>query len=354
MFKINKDQRQYLNLSTLAHSVLLNEMEALTEGGNKSGFLNKILKLYMPYADASVSRRLDERRAELDAMLHMAEGSEKDRIISVLLEEYKEKLLAKTEYSKDDNTEWDFRLDNENAAYIYGTETPCPENAYYKRGSDYIKAVIEEYSRLPMYDREAVLLREQIAFIDEAMQKRQMLRITTGGQMYEVRAYGILPDEQNRYHYLVGYSRPYKSKEKEIIASFRLSRIVQDKTRMLSSNNNHSGKVTKDQKKAIVNAIAQKGVMFLMGPTKTIYIRLTEEGRNIYDRKLAARPMLEAPIKESKYYGQKDVFACSSTLRNVTNYFFDFGAHAEILEPAELRDTFANRYARASRLYGKE
>jgi hypothetical protein len=354
MFKINKDQRQYLNLSTLAHSVLLNDMEAFTEGGNKSGFLNKILKLYMPYADASVSRRLDERRAELDAMLHMAESSEKERIISVLLEEYKEKLLAKTEYPKEISLGWDFRLDDENAAYLYATETPCPEEAYYKRGSDYIKAVIEEYSRLTMYDREAVLLREQIAFIEEAMQKRQMLRVTTGGQMFEVRAYGILPDEQNRYHYLVGYSRPYKSKEPELIASFRLSRIDHDKTRMLSSNNNHSGKVTKNQKKDIENTIAKKGVMFLMGPAKTVYIRLTEEGRNIYDRKLAARPMLAAPGENSKYYGQKDVFTCYSTLRNVTNYFFDFGAHAEILEPSELRETFANRYARASRLYEKE
>ena len=185
------------------------------------------------------------------------------------------------------------------------------------------------------------------------MAQRKLLRITSGGIMFEVRAYGILPDEQNMYHYLVGYSRPYKSKDEEIIASFRLSRIDYDKTRMLSSNNNHSGKVTKTQKKAIENAIANRGVMFLMQQKKIVYIRLNEAGKKIYERKQSKRPILSVPPEYSEYYGRDGVFVCSGTAWNIEDYFFDFGPDVEILAPEALRERFAERYYEAYKQYAK-
>lgn len=356
MFKLNAGNRQYLNLSTYADGVLQNDMAAFAAGQSRSGFLNRVIRRFFPQADATVSYRLAERKQQLEAMfdgLPLQEGGEEAResMLRMLLSEYRQQLLEKTKYPKDVNVGWDFRMDDENAWWIYRSGKLAEEENHYRRGSDYVKALLEEYARLPMIQREAVYFNEEMREVERLIRERQMLKITTSGLTFEVRAYGILADEQNRYHYLTGYSRPYHSGEQEVIASFRFSRIDHRQTRGMSRNNNRSGYLKKTEKKAVEEAVHYKGVMYLLDPPKAVYLRLGKPGLERYDKKQSSRPLLERPEERSPYYGREDVYKCFGTLRQIENYFFDFGEDVEILSPAGLRETFARRYREAAELY---
>ncbi len=356
MFKLNAGNRQYLNLSTYADGVLQNDMTSFAAGQSRSGFLNRVIRRYFSRADATISLRLAERKEQLEALfagLPLQEGAEgaREGMVDMLLSEYAQTLLEKTRHPKDVNVGWDFRVDDENAWWIYRSGKLAEEEKCYKRGSDYVKALLEEYARLPMIRREAVYYNEEIREIERLIRDRQMLKITTSGLVFEVRAYGILADEQDRYHYLVGYSRPYHSEEQEVIASFRLSRIDHRQTRGMSRNNNRSGYLKKSQRKAVEEAIHYKGVMYLLDPQKAVYLRLGKPGLERYDKKQSSRPLLERPEERSPYSGREDVYKCFGTKRQIENYFFDFGEDVEILAPAELRDTFARRYREAAELY---
>ena len=354
MFQLNQSNRQYLNLSTYADGVLRSDMAAFDPEQSKSGFLNRVIRRFFREADASISLRLKEREQELEAMFRQipaenAEPSFTDRLTEMLLAEYEQALIRKREYPKEVNVGWDFRLDDENAWWIYRSGSLSGEEAYYRRGSDYVKAVLEEYARLTFYEREAVYYNEEIRKIDEIIRDRRMLRITTAGRVFEVKAYGILPDEQDRFHYLVGCSRPYHSTEPEIIASFRLSRIDHSQTRGLSPNNNRSGRLTKKERLAVENTIHDRGVMYLMDPRKTVYLKMGQAGMDRYERKLTNRPLLER--QEGGVPGRENVYRCFGTERQIENYFFDFGEDVEILAPEGLREKFAVRYRKAAGLY---
>lgn len=355
MFTINKEKRQYLNLSAYADSVLRNDGEVY--GWEKGSLLNRVIERFKDRARASVSLRLAEKEKELDEGFMNADEDfpiplpyalwMKDFVLS----EYERELAGARDYPKEVNVGWDIRLSEENAAYIYGKEPPCPEEKYYKRGGDYVKALLEEYCRLSPLEREAVLFSKEIAFIEDAVEKHLLLKVSTGGKAYEIRAFGVLPDSQYRYHYLVGLSRPAGTKEPETAASFRLSRIDHRRSRTLSPNNNRSGRLRNSEKKQLTGLIAARGVMFLLDRTKNVYIRLTEEGRRMYERKLNLRPALSAPGPSSEFAGRSGVFLCSGSLSQIEYYFFDFGAEAEILSPKDLRDKFAEKYRRALEAY---
>ncbi len=355
MFGINKERRQYLNLSSYADSVLRNDAEVYSL--EKGSLLNLIISRFKDRARASVSVRLAEKEKELDEGFRNAdEDFPIPRPYALWMKEfvlsnYERELVSASIYPKEVNVGWDLRLSEENAAYIYGKEPPCPEEKYYERGGDYVKALLEEYCRLTPLEREAVLFSKEIAFLEDAVEKHLLLRVSTGGDLYEVRAFGILPDSQYRYHYLAGLSRPAGTKEPEIPASFRLSRIDLQRSRTLSPNNNRSGRLKNSEKRHLADLISARGVMFLMDRTKNVYIRLSEEGRSIYERKLNLRPVLSEPAPSSEYAGQSGVYVCSGSLSRIEYYFFDFGAEAEILSPKELRDKFAEKYRKALEVY---
>ena len=83
-------------------------------------------------------------------------------------------------------------------------------------------------------------------------------------------------------------------------------------------------------------------------------IKLTERGYNELYLKIIAhqRPIpVEEPkliqIEDKKYYLLS--FDCSH--RQIRNYFFSFGAEAEVLEPESLRQWFINDYQSSIDVY---
>lgn len=358
MFKGNKFNKQYLNLNDLTKEVLDYDMYSF--GKTRDGIVNKVLQEYMEEADASISLRLQERRTQLYSLCeHIDESAE--RLIEKILSQYEEELIDKVSreekpvYNKREDSRYKYvRIQDKNAKRIYDNED-CQESDYYgEKAGKYIKAVLEEYAEKPFHERESIMLRRSLSFIQSAIDTKTQLLITTGGTKYIVRPYKIMKDEQNRYHYLVGKSKRYAT-EKEIrekrakgeapedeqIVSFRISRIDESE---LATFKRGSGKITHFDEEAIKKKLSKNGVMFLLAQAETVRLKLTNTGYNKYMSRIYQRPVL----KDVDGSGLYEAFC---TFRQIHNYFFDFGEDIEIVSPIVLREAFHERYVRAASIY---
>lgn len=358
MFKGNKYNKQYLNLTSLTKDVLDYDMYIL--GKTRDGIVNKILKEYMDEADASISLRLQERRAQLYSLCdHVDESTE--LFIEKILSQYEEELIEKSSrdekpvYNKREDPRYKYvRIQDKNAQRIYDNDD-CQESVYYdEKAGKYIKAILEEYAEKPFHEREYIMLRSSLNFIQSAIDTKTQLLISTGGKLYIVRPYKIMLDEQHRYYYLVGKSMRYETEkearerrkrgeapEEESVASFRLSRIDESDLKTLKRG---SGKITYFDEQDIKKKLSENGVMFLIGQAETVKLKLTPAGYNKYMNRIYQRPVL----KDVDGSGLYETFC---TFRQINNYFFDFGEDLEIISPIELREAFHERYLKAAANY---
>lgn len=67
------------------------------------------------------------------------------------------------------------------------------------------------------------------------------------------------------------------------------------------------------------------------------------------EKEFIVQNYLPVPKNRSSFYRDVYVFDCS--LRQAFNYFFSFGADAEILSPDELRNEFIENYSSALTIY---
>lgn len=379
--EIATEQRQHLNLSDHAHSVMEADIAMFQPKLKPSGFVNHIIQMFWEISDASVETACERKRTELilDAKRayhrkHFTKGKARRdfdphectltdsqiEVIDYLVAEHREKLVAKM-HSYPKGPALKIRLQNDVYDMLYrDPRNHFPELTNYSGNQGrYIKALMETYARLPLIEREAVFFRENYdKLFDEvaiAPQERRLLRITMKPSpydgnisVYDMKPYDLMTDTGANYHYIVGMSRPAGKKETEPIpASIRLSRI--DKVKPLSSSY-ASGKITALERKELVAKIAERGVPYLVGKTYEQKVELTPEGVRKYNRILHMRPTCDSRNIESKPNGNQVLpFQCSNT--QISNYFLGFGADAVVLEPTDLAQTFKEHHAAAAEAY---
>lgn len=363
MFKGNKDNKQYLNLSTFAKDIL--DYDRYNFGLAREGIVNKILYEYREDADASIALRLQERKSQLyDLCDNIDESTE--IFIDKILSHYEKELIGKSSpaekpfYNKRDDPRYKYvRIHNQNALRIYNTNY-CLESAYYNdKACNYIKAIIEEYAKKPFYEREQIMLKRTLEFLQSAIDSGYHLAIKINGKKYEVRPYRIMLDEQNIYHYLVGKSFSYETDAERMmrkskgeppphqdIVSLRVSRLKLKDMRFIKDKE-RTTKITYFEEQDIKKKISESGVMFLLGHAVKITLILSENGYNKYMLRLNQRPALKA-LEDP---GSFETFC---TFRQFHNFFFDFGKDLEIISPVELREAFCKRYKDALANYINE
>lgn len=391
---MNTEQKQSINLSPYADSVLREDREQFSPDMTFTGFLNAVITRYNPLADASIHNTLEKtgkklnealernlesesaadppavsfpRRAfsikkdtssqiypssipasDLSALKHLSD-SHRSALVSLLCREAELSLVQKSRSYESGKT-FTFRLNNQNYNWFFGNGNSSWPDACYYNGhfSRYLKAVVEEYCSLTRFQRETVFFQDFIEIVEAAIGTGKMLRVEmysplTGKDAWDVRPYAILPDASRLYHYLIGKSvQAGGLKRDEKIASIRLSRIR--KLTMQSKKTGRSGVLTAAEKKEIRKKISVNSVAFLIGEEEEVVVRLTENGRRLYESALFLRPVLHCIDEKGMFH-----FHCTSM--QAGSYFLRFGADAEILSPESLRESFADTYRKAANLY---
>ena len=340
------EQKIRINLSLTALEVLQYDRDILNYGKDlkdqmKPGsFYNYIFDAFYSVANASIGRILQDKAEEYREILHL-EPEENSPELALLLKHHKKTLEEQIQtYEKGESLT--FRLNNDNFNYLTDN-TRCDENSYYTSMSAYIKAVLEEYARLPYLNREALQYKKQFDIIISAIRNVHRLQITMySGKSYTIYPYEIKTDVYETAHYLVGYSVTPEATEKTPCA-LRISNIKEVK------DSRSRGKLTTEEKKKLEQRLETHGVQFLTSPADgPIKIRLTPHGEQIYHSSPHLRPRYDAQLSNNDIY----VFHCTEV--QAKYYFVKFGKDAEVLEPKKLRDKFKAIYAKAYKVYDKK
>lgn len=351
--------RQHLSLSATAREVLEDDRLDFGNGQSWAGILNHVFAAYRDTADASISVAVERRRAQYEEKLvGVAAPAVRKAVLEALLADYTEELIKKAakngaappneelieKATKNGATSSKkpgskFRLDRDNYAFREQW-LDSPDAQYYGgRFGRYLRAVLREYAAKTVYQREEVYFAEQLRLIQTSAVNGELLRIRLkDGREFEVRPYGALSDRQETYHYLVGIACSPNDRTAERIACFRLSKLV-----VLKPSKKRSGRLTKEERDAIEDRIRSVGVQFLVQQQETICIRLTEDGRQEYERQLHLRPAAEKkePVSDGTYCWE---YTFSCTEFQAKAYFLKFCGDAKVVAPQSLRKLFADKY----------
>ena len=170
------EARQHLNLSHLAYETIESDKFMFQEKPSMSKILNRIFTMYRDYADASIANACARYKEDLESRVKsISDGAVKTELISALTQSYKEELIEKAN-SYPRGRQFKFQLNRQNYEYIMDWHDT--EKAYGDSAGRFIKAVLEEYARKPLVEREAILLREMIEMVNACVESHLSLAIT--------------------------------------------------------------------------------------------------------------------------------------------------------------------------------
>lgn len=333
-WNINGDWKIRLNLSTLSLDVIAQDIE-ICGAKSRTAFLNSVFLGYYPQARASVSSWRDAQAQQLRDRMQPLPQVWREKAVEALLSPE----IAPPEPEKGHCP----FLHNLSEPVVTALQSNTRDTAYYKNTAAYFRAVVEEYCRLPQYQREAILYADRLAQIEKAIRTQCQLEVTnSGGTVFKVHPVRVLPDLHGSYNYLVCYARearqPLSEKRQ---CSFRINqlkniRCTAEKAFLSEADRNRLEK-----------AIRGQGVQFLTGDCINVQVRLTEKGEKKLRRHLTMRPTQQgAP--------QGDIYTFRCTFTQAEYYFTKLGADAQVLSPASLRKKFARTYGAAANMYKEE
>lgn len=347
----NFEQKQRINLSSLAEDVLFNDKELYKEHEPRDRFLNNIITVFRPLAEASISLEMSRRRKYYEEIL----GKEKavEPMIDQLVEGDRRKMKARIKEYPKGNHSILFRLNNKNYKMLYGSMeqdrrgrdiwVPGDEAENYDRVSQYLKVLFEEFVRLSSSKRESLYFSEVIQeVLEPAIVGGLVLEIKKGSTCFLVRPYALTADPYSVHMYLVGLSQICGQSEGEQIVSYRISRLENCVTIRTDLGKQP---LSKADKYDIEQKILKNGVQYLVAKDEPdIHLRMSKWGEALFKQKAYQRPRPKEVLPNGEY-----IFDCS--IRQIENYFFTFGGDVEILQPDWLREEFAAKYQKALGVY---
>ncbi len=337
---INDEQKIRIPLSNAARVVMAEDMMVFRISGEAT-FINTVFSNYKEEAKSSVSLYLNKRELELDALFTETEMDSKSKKIAIdkVLSSEKQQIIKKISEYKSAKGGKSYRINNENVEYL----KHCAENQYYKSPGLYIRSMLEEYCSLPFIKRERIIKKKIYDIIERACLEKKILNVSAlyFGMMQDfiVYPYKIVPDSFHTQSYLVCYSRKAEESEKDkIVASFSMARI-QEPTLL------GKFRLKKEEISYIESQITKYSPAYLTGKPEQIEVRLTHKGKSSYQSRLYSRP------EKIENLSTEDIYVFDCTQQQIFDYFFPFGAEAEILSPVSLRERFRSKHETALSLY---
>lgn len=340
---INEEQKVRITLSDRARIIMYEDMAVF--GTTKSAsFINTVFRNFKDEAKSSISLYLKQRELELDRLFtdtNLDPTSKKISIEQLLSVEKKELLMKIADYNAIKGYSKLYHINDDNVEYLL---EDCDEEQYYSRPGLYIRSVIEEYCSLPFIMRQQIYRKEIYDTIERACKEKRILKIKANyngkDQLFYVYPYKIVPEPFHTQSYLVCYSRKAEESDSEkIIASFSMARINPP---TILSKTFHLNKL---EIAHIESQLAQHSPAYLIGKPEQIRVKLTEKGKQSYQARLYSRP------DKIDSLSSDDIYTFNCTQQQIFNYFFPFGAEAEIISPENLRNRFILALEKALGIY---
>ena len=337
-----------MSFSDRAYTVIMDDMFVFSFS-KMATLVNLVFTNYREDSEMSLEHYLMRKKEELQETLKGVRTEEKVRneIVGSMLAADKKRILNKiNRYRKNRRAGGSelIRLKIKNTEYLESEE--CPEDAVYGgRAGQYVKCVLEEYAELPFIERARIIKKDVYREINNAIELKKILRVKTEvdghPEYFLVYPYKIVSDLMDTRDYLVGYTRKRgeRSNEKRA-ASFTIVRM--NDVKVMEEKAFLSEKDIRELEKSL----RERSAAFLLQETSEIRVRLTKEGKKLYNRKLYSRP--ERIVERST----EDEYVFNCTENQAYNYFIYFAGEAEVLSPDSLRKRMTEVYKKGYKRYG--
>lgn len=348
-FYITGTNQIRFRISYKAYETILQDIDDFQNVPDKeqiSSFLNRIIKNFYLEAESSISEGMERR---YNKYLEWLDGvPEREKTAMILTEREKsavrneiERKYGQPQKGKGQNLKL-ILTNRVRDIFMYSKEN----SIYDDKISDYIAALVQEYTTFSREDRERIYFNEMYLQIQNCIDSKYEMEIVSSDTAFIFKPYQITTNGIMPYLYIIGYSRLKDGDTgNEKTASFRLSRI-----QSLESKTNHRFSFSKEQKNELQTIMSNKSqITYLTGENKKITVRLTKNGYRLFSNIIiSGRPCYTEKIIVSDDDIRLD-FCC--TEEQIYQYFVRFGADAEIMDPQELRNRFRDMYRELTERY---
>ena len=317
-----------------------------------SRMYNYIFKNYYKYAHCSVA---PEWEKDILDDIRGIDDDKKNKIWCKLRSATSAHLysIIKGKYLCDKGIKQNYRLNSETIEILKNSKMDMIAEIYKDNAGEYFRAVLEEYSHLPMYEREKYLnisvysrLNNCISEHDD-FSKRRPLKVetdTSHRSTHIIYAYKIMPCKNLNHYYLVAVGKGVHGKKPFTNYILRLTHILN-----AESVYNYQDGLTADElkkKSEEIDALLEKiDVPYIKDEyCDDIKVRFTDDGIKLLHRVVHNRPLHEEPDENNIC-----IFKCTD--REIINYLHNFGKDAEVLSPTKIREKLSEFYKHADECY---
>lgn len=350
-FSVDKDtnNQQRIGLSQHAEDIIENDCVMFGCLGKRDApayhtFINKIFCSFYPQSDASIERRVHEKRGELKRIQGDGGTEELGRFAEKIAEAYREELRQKVKglLSKEQACSKVISLNGETLRILKGSE----ESKEYskKRASKYIRAVMEDYAESDFLTRKKIYYRDIIEKIQGYIQDGSVIRFCRldGKEEHRVKPVFFRADQYETHLYLAAVVCSENGEER--FGSYRIDKIDGKSLECV-----YRSPVSAAVRTALERKADSVGIQYLLNEADVTHmrIRLSPDGIKHYRQWTFQRPMYSGIEGE-----EKDIYIFDIPYYQAVVYFFKFGGDAVVLEPDSLRERFRRMYEDAVRAYG--
>ena len=320
---------------------------------NRSNFICRVFINSSASLDSFVSNRMEQTNLDYDSFF-----TEKDDISGQFTEEQIEtinfyiidKMLDSTrtecedhirQYISSKSESMIIYLNEDAVSFLRSKDFSHEETVFKGKLSSFFKAVLEEYSMLPYYEREKIVFKKTLDSLIP------MCRTNLSEKLYHTVVqicnnrnkkdiiYHVIPfhcglDIANTYNYLLCYARQKESEEWHVM-KFRLSHI-----RLLPDTKDALRIRIPKEAADMLNDWIRNGFRMFNNEIVHVKVKFTETGERLYGIIRHHRP----PVTRKN--GSIYEFECSEY--EAINYFTSFTGEAVVLEPLSLRQELYKRF----------
>lgn len=198
--------------------------------------------------------------------------------------------------------------------------------------SEFIRNLFNEYAKAPSYERESCLYLNHIIKIKKAISNQNVIIIrNTRDAEIHLKPFSIIPSREETYNYIVGITVNNKS---NVNFSIKLSKIKS--VTILKQYFSFNQEELENFKFQL-----QDGPEFLCNETNHAIIKFSKEGVKKFKACYKDRPV---PTNINDETGE---YIFDTDLNKLYLYLLQFGRHAKVIEPIELKNKLNNFHMQA-------
>lgn len=340
-----------LRISYQAYEIILQdiaEFQNMTEKEDIkiSSFLNKIINNFCNEAESNVYIKQQKIYNKYLEWLKGLENAEK-AALQLTKKEIRDRFeKVKEKYSQPQRAKGQNLKLIMTKPTIEMLENSQEKDLYNDKVSDYLSALIQEYTALSREERERIFFKDLFKTINLCIKHGHQVEINGSYLLkpYKITTNGFLP-----YYYVVGYAR----RKNKITAPWKLMSFRLQRIRSATEKEDDEYKFTKEQETELKELFKTPAeIAYLSEKKEEVVVRLTKNGYKNYQKILSGRPVCTGKKKLSdseKPFMYELAFNCPDM--QAYQYFIRFGMEVEVISPEHLRNGFKNLHENAVKYY---